>query len=62
STGFETTIGGVLVDTQAIADTGGWQSWATQSATVDLVAGEQTLRLDYVGGASNINWFELIAQ
>ena len=31
SDGFETLVGGVLVDTQTLADTGGWQEWVTQS-------------------------------
>jgi hypothetical protein len=59
SDGFETSVGGVVVDTQAVADTGGWQNWVSQTATVDLVAGEQTLRLDFVGGAININWIKI---
>ncbi|MFT5755447.1 MAG: hypothetical protein ACI9LM_000154 [Alteromonadaceae bacterium] len=59
SDGFETSVGGVVVDTQAVADTGGWQNWVSQTATVDLVAGEQTLRLDFVGGAINFNWIKI---
>lgn len=59
SDGFETSVGGVVVDTQAVADTGGWQEWTSQTAAVDLVAGEQTLRLDFVGGAININWIKI---
>jgi hypothetical protein len=59
SDGFETSIGGVVVDTQTITDTGGWQSWTSQTAVVDLVAGEQTLRLGFVGGSININWIKI---
>jgi len=59
SDGFETSVGGVVVDTQTVKDTGGWQNWESQTATVDLVAGEQTLRLDFVGGAININWLKI---
>ncbi|QBY04475.1 carbohydrate-binding protein [Thalassotalea sp. HSM 43] len=59
SDGFETSIGGVVVDTQEVADTGGWQNWVSQTAAVDLVAGEQTLRLDFVGGAINLNWIKI---
>jgi len=59
SDGFETSIGGVVVDTQTIADTGGWQEWDSQTATIDLIAGEQTLRLDFLGGAININWIKI---
>ena len=60
SDGFETTIGGVLVDTQLMPSTGGWQTWVTQTGEVTLVAGEQTMRLDFVGGQVNINWIKLI--
>jgi hypothetical protein len=59
SEGFETSVGGVVVDTQTVADTGGWQEWTSQTATVDLVAGEQMLRLDFLGGAVNINWIKI---
>ncbi|WP_170940516.1 carbohydrate-binding protein [Pseudoalteromonas sp. NBT06-2] len=59
SNGFETSIGGVVVDTQTIADTGGWQEWTSQTASIDLIAGEQTLRLDFLGGAININWIKI---
>jgi hypothetical protein len=59
SFGFETSIGGVVVDTQSLLSTGDWQNWITQSAEVDLVAGEQTMRLDFLGGAINVNWIRL---
>ncbi|MFQ3287970.1 MAG: hypothetical protein ACI93V_000180 [Alteromonadaceae bacterium] len=59
SDGFETLVGGVVVDTQTVADTGGWQEWTSQTAAIELVAGEQTLRLDFVGGAININWIKI---
>ncbi len=59
SDGFETSVGGVVVDSQSVADTGGWQNWETQTSTVDLLAGEQTLRLDFVGGAINLNWIKI---
>ncbi|MGL1958263.1 MAG: carbohydrate-binding protein [Colwellia sp.] len=59
SEGFETTVGGVVVDTQTVEDTGDWQNWASQTAVVDLVAGEQTLRLDFLGGSININWIKI---
>ena len=60
SDGFETSIGGVLVDTQLMPPTGGWQTWVTQTGEVTLVAGEQTMRLDFIGGQVNINWIKLI--
>ena len=60
SDGFTVTIGGVLVDTQVMPATGGWQEWVTQTGEATLVAGEQTMRVDFVGGQVNINWIELI--
>lgn len=51
----------------SVPDTGGWQSWATLSRTVQLSAGTQVLRLmqDAVGpsgSVANINWIRLTAQ
>ncbi len=60
--GFENTIGGVLVDTQAMDSTGDWQTWITQSAVVNLIAGEQTMRFDFIDGPININWIRLTRQ
>jgi len=59
SFGFTTSIGGSVVDTQTLLSTGGWQNWITQSAEVELVAGEQMMRLDFLGGAINVNWIRL---
>jgi hypothetical protein len=59
SDGFTTSIGGVVVDTQTLLSTGDWQNWITQSSEVPLVAGEQTMRLDFLGGAINVNWIRL---
>ena len=59
SFGFDTKIGGVVVDTQTLLATGGWQEWITQSAEVDLVAGDQVMRLDFLGGELNLNWIRL---
>ncbi|HJW17486.1 MAG TPA: T9SS type A sorting domain-containing protein, partial [Flavisolibacter sp.] len=40
--------------------TGGWQSWQTITATVNLAAGTQTIRLQSTTGAGwNINWLEI---
>ncbi|MEN8156090.1 MAG: carbohydrate-binding protein [Bacteroidota bacterium] len=52
-TGFE------ALQTVAFNSTGGWQSWTTQSTTINLVAGKQMLRLLVTGGEHNLNWFEL---
>ena len=60
--GFENRIGGVLVDTQAMDSTGDWQNWVTQSAVINLIAGEQTMRFDFIDGPININWIRLTRQ
>jgi len=39
-----------------VPNTGGWQNWVTLSATIDLQAGEQTLRINAVGPSWNMNW------
>ena len=62
SSGFEVLVDGLLVDTQSISDTGGWQSWTTTSAVVDLSAGNQVLRLNAIGDSWNLNWINLTAQ
>lgn len=36
--------------------TGGWQTYQTVSQTVDLVAGANRLRLNFVTGGFNLNW------
>lgn len=60
--GFENRIGGVLVDTQAMDSTGDWQNWVTQSSVINLIAGEQTMRFDFIDGPININWIRLTRQ
>jgi hypothetical protein len=60
SDGFETSFNGAVLDTQVMPSTGGWQTWVTQSGEVTLVAGEQTMRIDFIGGQININWIKLI--
>ncbi|HNS16694.1 MAG TPA: carbohydrate-binding protein [Bacteroidales bacterium] len=39
--------------------TGGWQSWTTQEYSMDLPAGDYTLRLYSLSGEYNINWFDI---
>ena len=58
SEGYTVSVDGVVIDTVAVEPTGGWQSWVTLRSTVDLPAGEQTLRFDSIGGEWNMNWFE----
>jgi glucan 1,3-beta-glucosidase len=60
STGFEVLVDGVAVDTRAVAATGGWQTWVTQtSASFAMSAGNHTLRFNSVGQEWNFNWFEI---
>lgn len=39
--------------------TGAWQTWTTITTTLSLKAGQQTIRLLFVKGGINLNWFEL---
>ena len=39
-----------------VANTGGWQNWATTTATVTLSAGTQTLTVDQDNGGWNLNY------
>ena len=59
SQGFTVSIDGEVIDTVVVNETGGWQSWVTISQTIELPAGEQTLRIDSVGREWNMNWFDL---
>lgn len=59
SNGFSTLVDGTEIDRQVVANTGGWQTWVTQSAIVDLQAGPQTLRINAVGPSWNMNWIRL---
>ncbi|MCU4675891.1 cellulase family glycosylhydrolase [Catenovulum sp. 2E275] len=57
---FELLIDGVhtaSINTQA---TGGWQSFQTHSYSGYLNAGEHRLRINFLAGAVNINWFEFV--
>lgn len=40
------------------AATGGWQNWTTESATIALQAGDQTIRLVANAPGWNLNWIE----
>jgi hypothetical protein len=39
--------------------TGGWQNWTTLSKTINMKAGNQTLRLAITGKDININWMRI---
>ena len=43
----------------ALPNTGGWQTWVTETRQVFLESGRQKLRLNITGGAPNLNWLEL---
>jgi endoglucanase len=64
STGFEVWVdGGKAVGAMAVPNTGGWQTWITQtSAPFAMTAGEHTLRLKSVGKEWNLNWLKVHAQ
>ncbi|WP_373330633.1 carbohydrate-binding protein [Salmonirosea aquatica] len=49
--------GNTLGEVSVIPQTGGWQSWTTVSAVVELPAGEQILRLHSERGTYNLNWW-----
>ena len=48
--------GSTVLATLTIPVTGAWQTWTTVSSTLNLAAGNQTIRLDVVSGGWNINW------
>ena len=62
SDGFTTLINGSQIDQQWVPNTGGWQSWVTKSATVNLQPGSQTLRINAIGNLWNMNWIRLTLQ
>ncbi len=55
------TSSGSLLASLSVPQTGGWQGWTTISTTVNLPAGQQTLRVFAKQGAFNFNWFEVKA-
>ena len=50
--------GSTTLATTAVPNTGDWQAWTTITATVNLSAGNQTLRLYAAAGGFNINWIQ----
>lgn len=47
---------GQVLATLTVPNTGGWQNWETVSASVQLPAGSQTLRVYAVTNGWNLNW------
>ena len=61
---IEILVDGSMVGSVAVSGTGGWQAWETEIIDIDLAAGEQTIRLNFVGNRSgllNVNWVRLSA-
>jgi glucan 1,3-beta-glucosidase len=58
SAGFTVSLDGEIIDTVVGAVTGGWQTWVTQSNTLNLPAGEHLIRLDSLGEQWNLNWLK----
>jgi glucosylceramidase len=54
---------GPLIGTVNFTNTGGWQTWVTNTATISGASGIHNLYLVYQGGASigNLNWFKFIS-
>lgn len=52
---------GPLIGTVSVANTGGWQTWTTRSATINQGSGTQNIYLVFKGGSGylfNVNWFQ----
>jgi hypothetical protein len=51
---------GTMVPLKSVSfgNTGGWQNWQTQSATVSLTAGKNIIRLLSRTGGYNLNWIQ----
>ena len=64
SSGFEVWVDGAkAVDVMAVPNTGGWQTWSTQTSTrFAMSAGNHTLRLKSIGKEWNLNWLKVNVQ
>ncbi|WP_238323112.1 beta-1,3-glucanase family protein [Gorillibacterium massiliense] len=58
-TQFQLQKGSDVLATATVPNTGGWQTWQTVAATVNLTAGSQTLRIYALTNGWNLNWFSL---
>ena len=52
-------VNGNNVLSTEIETTGSWGIWYTQMDTINLPAGDVTIRLAATGANWNLNWFEL---
>jgi len=51
--------GGLLLGTVNVPNTGGWQNWTTESAVINLPAGNMVIRLLSMNASNwNINWLQ----
>ena len=57
---FELKKGASTLATVVVTNTGGWQNWNTQTAKVNLTAGDQTLRIGITASGLNLNWLEFV--
>ncbi len=55
---FELKNGGTTLSTVSVTNTGGWQTWNTQTAKVNLTAGDQILRINITASGLNLNWID----
>lgn len=51
--------GSAVLGTIAVNATGGWQTWATISHTVQLQAGQQEIGIAVAAGGFNLNWISI---
>ena len=57
---FELKNGGTTLATVSVTNTGGWQTWNTQTAQVNLTAGDQILRINITASGLNLNWIDFV--
>lgn len=57
---LEILVDGAQVSSLSTSITGGWQTFQTMSHTGYLTAGEHILRVNFLAGGVNINWFEFV--
>gem|GEM_PF-221833 len=51
--------GSTVYATTSVPNTGGWQNWQTVSTSVNLTAGQKTLRVYASGTGFNLNWLNI---
>ena len=56
---FEVMTDDEVLATISVNNTGSFQTWETQSTTIEFDEGEQTLKINVTGDGWNFNWFEI---